>query len=285
MPVAAITRDVAFAAAPFRATSSVGNKVRLHVPATFDATAPFMLCVFLHGWEVERGSREAQIAQAVAQMVDAHKNVMLIAPRFGTQSEEGSFGNATGFSSFVQELESALPPVLEQSGMNAADAAAVAIAAARTARIVIVAFSGGWKPLGVTLNGLLGLPTGTGVGAATQCADRIIGIALLDCIYGKTSASAVIKWSQSRGNQTALLGIYGRDTARGQSIAAATWNPYLLGELRPGEKVLTPSQWSSVPSPFPAGHIAFFEVPTGHMSIPDRGPPVRPIAAFLDRLA
>ena len=285
MPIVAITRDIPFAAAPFKAGSAVGNKARLHMPATFDAAAPFTLCVFLHGWEIERGSREAQIAQAVAQMVDAHKNVILVAPRFGTLSEEGSFAGVAAFSSFVLELEGVLPLALEQSGMNAADAAHVATAAARTARIVIVAFSGGWRPLGATLGGLLGLSTQSGVGAATHCADRVAGLVLLDCIYGKTSSSAVIKWDQSRGGQTALLGIYGRDTARGKDIAAATWNPFLLGKLRPGQPVLAPSQWSSLPSPFPAGHVAFFEVPTGHMAIPDVGPPPHPIAAFLDRLA
>lgn len=285
MPIAAITRDVPFATAPYKAGSAVGNKARLHVPATFDAAAPFTLCVFLHGWEIWPGAREEQIDQAVKQMVDAHKNVIMIAPRFGDQSEEGSFASVGGLSSFVLELESVLPLALEQSGMSPGDAGTVATAAARSAQIMIVAFSGGWKPLGAVIRSLLTLPTETGVGAATHCADRIASMMLLDCIYGTGSSSAVIKWNESRGSQTALLGIFGRDTYRGQPAAAAKWNRYLLGELRPGEAVLRPDQWSSLPSPYPAGHVAFIEVPTGHMDIPGKGPPNFPIASFLSLLA
>ena len=281
MPFTETTRNAAFASAPFAANTAVGNRVTLHAAARFDPMAPFVLCVFFHGWEISKGSREAQIAMAVAQMEATETNSLLVAPKFGVQSEEGGFGNVTAFSTFVLEIEKVLPGILVQSGMDAAQAAQVGRAAARTAKILLVAFSGGWKPLGAALKGLLALDTQAGIGAETRCADRLAGIQLLDCIYGDTSSSGVIAWDQHRRNQAALTAIYGRNTASNAMAA----NHALLKRLRPDQKVLPTDQWAALPKPMSGGSVAFFEVDTAHMSIPSNGPPLQPVAAFLDLLA
>lgn len=281
MPFTATTRTAAFASAPFAAASAAGDKVTVHAAARFDPTAPFVLCVFFHGWEISKGSREAQIAMIVEQMEVAGTNSLLVAPKFGPQSEEGGFGKVAGFSAFILEIEKILPGLLAQSGMDAAQATLVGRHAARKAKILLVAFSGGWRPLNATLKGLLALDMQAGIGAATSCADRVVGVQLLDSIYGDTSSSGVVAWDQRRRNQAALISIYGRNT--GSNATAA--NRALLKKLRPDQKVLPTSQWATLPNPIDGEAVAFFEVDTGHMLIPSDGPPSRPVAAFLDLLA
>ena len=280
MPIGAITRSAAFSSAPFGANSAAGNKVVIHAPANFAPADPFILCVFFHGWEISKGSRDAQIAAAAAQIQASGTNCLFVAPKFGPQSEVGGFSQTSAFSAFVLEIETVLPKILEQSGMTAEQAAQVGRDAARTARILLVAFSGGWKPLSATLQGLLVLDSQTGLGGETRCADRIVGIQLLDCIYGDMSSAAVIAWDSKRRDQATLISIYGKDTGSNAKVA----NRALLATLRPDQPLASQSQWATLPKPLPGDFVAFFEVPTTHMSILPAGPPPQPVSTFLDFL-
>jgi hypothetical protein len=261
MPSAGVTRDVAFASAPLAA----GDKVAVHLPATFDASAPFLLCVFMHG----TGGRvpfEDHIRKAIAQIASSSTNSLLVAPRFGDGCDPGAFGTTAGFSSFVAELRAVLPSVLPSTR--------VADHAAAQAPIVLVAFSGGWKPLKAVLTCLLA------GGKADPVANRVTGILLLDSIYGRLSSAGVVAWQKIRRARTALLSIYGRDT--GDNAPAS--NRELIETLEATGPVLTPASWTELKD-FAPGTVAFLEVPTPHLSILDKGPPANPIASFLSLLS
>lgn len=262
MPFAGMTRDVVFKTAPLPADQN--NKVAVHFPATFDATAPFVLCVFLHG-SGRAIPYDDHIQQAIAQIEASSTNTMLVAPRFGDESDPGTFQDTAGFSSFVAELRAVLPSLLTSPG--------VAEYAAVKAPIVLAAFSGGWRPLNAVLNGLLALDE------TDPVARRVAGIVLLDSIYGPISSAGVVAWQQRRRAQTALLSIYGRDTPQN----ARASNLALIDTLKTTGPVLTPASWAELKD-FPPDTVAFFEVATPHLSIPGDGPPAGPIAAFLSLL-
>jgi hypothetical protein len=274
MPFSVINTNAAFSHGPH-----AGSSVAVHFPENFNPANPFALCVFLHGLSLDEAPFEKHIEMAIAQIKSSPTNTVLVAPRFGGKDDEGSFRDAKGFSSFVGELQTVLPPLLVQAGLPQADASRIATYAAAKAPIVLVGFSGGWRPLNAVLNGLLAVDGTSELAKATRCADRVVGVVLLDSIYGSTSSSGPIAWQKSRRTQTALLSIYGRNT--GDNAKAS--NTTLISTLRAMGPVLTPASWQDL-STFPAGTAAFFEVATSHLSIPRDGPPHEPVAAFLTLL-
>jgi hypothetical protein len=278
MPFSAITKNVAFSHGPH-----AGSTVAVHFPENFNPAGPFALCVFIHGLSGDTPF-EKHIEMAIAQIKSSSTNSLLVAPRFGDKDDPGNFANVTVFSSFVGDLKSVLPPLLTQGGMAPADANQIATYAASKAPIVLVGFSGGHRPLNAVLKGLLAIDGNSDLAKATRCADRVVGIALLDSIYGDTSSSGPVAWQESRRAKTALLSIYGRNTGDNAKVA----NTKLITTLEATGPVQTPASWQDLAT-FPAGTVAFFEVTTSHLSIPRDGPPHEPVAAFLtilgDRLA
>jgi hypothetical protein len=274
MPFAAITTDAVFSRGPHPSRS-----VGIHIPQNFDPSAPFALCVFMHGLSLADAPFETHIEMAVAQIKSSSTNTILVAPRFGGDDDEGTFQDSAGFSSFVGELQTVLPPLLMKAGIPAAEAAKISGYAATGAPIVLVAFSGGWRPLKAVLKGLLDIDPADVPAKTTRCTDRVIGIALLDSIYGPKSSAGVIAWQQARRGQTALISIYGRNT--GDNAKAS--NIALIATLKAMGPVLTPASWAALPT-LPPGTVAFLEVTTSHLAIPRVGPPKEPIAAFLTLL-
>jgi hypothetical protein len=244
MPSKGVTRNVALASAPQPTDHA---EVAVHLPATFDSRSPARLCLFLHG----RGGDvpfEDHIDQAIDQIAACRSNVVLVAPRFGDGVQPGTFEDSAGFSTFVSDLQAELPAVAG-------------------APIVLAAFSGGWRPLGAVLKGLR-VP-------GNPLADRVTGLLLLDCIYGLQSSAQVIAWQKARRAQTALLSIYGRDTADDAPAA----NRALMDALAKAGPVHTAERRSYGP-----GSVTFIEAMTPHLDIVSDGPPENPIATFLDRL-
>src|SRR5476649_2386280 len=121
-PFAGVTRDIAFASAPRAAENA---KVAVHLPATFDPKAPFLLCVFLHGLAGDVAF-EDHIQRAIDQIGTSSANALLVAPRFGPGVRPGTFEDSAGFASFVAEVQ--------------AELTAGGIAAPSDAPIVLVAF-------------------------------------------------------------------------------------------------------------------------------------------------
>ncbi|MBN9085805.1 MAG: hypothetical protein J0J01_02755 [Reyranella sp.] len=268
MPAAAITQDLHFQHAP-----NPAHPVAVHIPAAFDQTRPFLLCVFMHGLTTTVPF-EAHIQAAIGQMAAATTNTILVAPRFDGNAE-GAFAATMGFSAFVAELAQKLPPLL--IGLSPADAQAVGTAAAEKARIVLVAFSGSWRPCAAILDGLRQLPAGA------TLPKRLVAIELLDSVYGDIPRSrrAVIAWMTARGGDTVLISLFNPTTG----LHAKAGNTKLLAALRPHDPVHDPSTWPTLANPLSAGSIAFFAVSTDHLDIPADGPPAHPIASLLNRLA
>jgi hypothetical protein len=269
MPAAAITQDVHFQHAPVAA-----NPVAVHIPAAFDHTRPFLLCIFMHGLNTDVPF-EAHIAAAIGQMSAATTNAILVAPRFDGNAA-GAFGTTQGFAAFIAELAQKLPPLLTP-GLPPAEAQAVGAAAAEKARIVLVAFSGGWRPCAAILDGLRHLAAGD------TLPKRLVAIQLLDAVYGDVpgSTSSVIAWMTAHGADTVLVNLFNPTTG----LHAKAGNTALLAALRPHDAVRDPSTWPALANPLSAGSIAFFAVSTDHLDIPADGPPARPIASLLNRLA
>jgi hypothetical protein len=275
MPFSAITKNVAFSHGPL-----ADSTVAVHFPENFNPAGPFVLCVFLHGLSGDTPF-EKHIEMAIAQIKSSSTNTLLVAPRFDGNAP-GSFADATGFSSFVGDLKSVLPPLLTQGGLAPADANQIATYAAAKAPIVIVGFSGGWRPLRAILDGLMKLPIETGVGKETQCTARVVGIETLDAIFGEVphSLDVISSWIEAKGAQTAFVSIFNPTT----QLGAAEGNEGLLRKLRPHDSVHDDSFWPKLGRPIPAGTVAFFGARTAHLKIPKDGPPLNPIASFLDLL-
>jgi hypothetical protein len=281
MPFARITRNVDFTHGPH-----AGMPVTVHFPATFKPAEPFVVCVFLHGISLKNVPFENHIQMAVAQMEHTSTNNVLLSPRFGAGAAAGTFGNKRGFSSFISELNSVLPSLLAAAGLSPTDASRIASRAVATAPIVLVSFSGGWRPLNAILNGLLSLDEKDELVKDTDCTRRLVGIALLDSLFSNKSSlyehtsSGILSWQAKRRTQTALLSIYGRRTTLGAPRA----NARLACDLEATGPVDQPASWDELHD-FTPSRVAFLKVDTKHLRIPTDGPPKSPIAAFLTLLA
>lgn len=273
MPFTAITQDQTFAHSPV-----AGSKVAVHFPETFKPDHAFALCFFLHGRTVDNKPFENHIKAAIAQMKASSTNTVLVAPRFGDGVTDGRFTDRHEYSAFVAELGTVLPRLLTNSGMEQAAADHIGTFAATKAPIVLVAFSGAWKPLNAILKGLLALDPNDVLARKTRCADRVVGIALLDSIYGPISSSGPLEWQKKRRQQTALLGIYSTRTQTAEES-----NEGLISKLEAIAPVEQPASWEAMAT-FPADTVAFFKVGTDHQLVPSDGPPVQPIAKFVSVL-
>ena len=269
MPAAPITQYLHFQHAPNPALP-----VTVHIPAAFDHERPFLLCVFMHGLNLDGVSFEAHIQAAVGQMGAATTNTIFVAPRFDGNAA-GTFATTTGFSAFVTELGQKLPPLF--TGLSSADAQTVGTAAATTARIVLVAFSGGWRPCGAILDGLRNLAAGA------TLPKRLVAIQLLDAVFGDVphSLTSVEAWMAAHGADTVLISLFNPATG----LRAKAGNTQLLAALRPHDTVRDPATWPTLANPLPEGTVAFFGVSNDHLDIPAKGPPAQPIASLLNRLA
>lgn len=275
MPASDITIDAAFQHAPSDLT------VAVHVPKAFKSAEPFLLCVFLHGLAADSVPIENHIKAAVDQIKNSAANALLVAPRFDRGNDPGKFSLPAGFSNFIAELETALPKLLGDHGLTAAEGELIGARAAREAKLVIVAYSGAWLPLSVILGGLI----------KTQPErvpmQRIVGIELLDIFHPflipkwpntnvPNADSPIVKWLTSANNQAALVNLF----TASEKEEKDKENDTLLNALRPGAKPGQPP-WPPGPS-MNGGDVCFNCIGTDHFKIPSDGPPVHPVAAFLD---
>lgn len=289
MPALAIDREVPFTNAPFAAGTSVGNKVRIVVPAQFDATRQnISICLFMHGHNVNGFGRDDQIAAAARQLANGRPDMLFVAPRFGDTSQAMGFDSTNGFRNFVGEFEAVLPRVLEQAGHGADQARAAGQRAARSARLVLIAYSGGHLPLRAIFKRMSAFLTNGPSAEVAPWATRLNTVLLLDAVYGKKSSTGALpdivegiaKWMDDHGRQTVLASVYGKNTGLNAAIA----NQLLFTRLATAMATDEPQAWPNPPTPWPVGSASFFEVTTAHLQLLADGPPPHPIAAFMARL-
>jgi hypothetical protein len=288
MPAAAIERDIAFINAPFAAGTFVGNKVRIIVPAGFDtASANFSVCLFMHGVDALGFRREAQIAAAAKQLATGQTKALFVAPRFA-DINAGRFDTERGFLNFIAELEPTLGKVLQQAGVDVAQAQEIGRRAAKDAQLVLAPYSGGHKPLRAILTRMTTHLAGLPESERSAWTKRLDTILLLDAIFGGKQGDAVVstavneigKWMDRHGGRTLLVSIFGEHT--GDQAPAA--NRLLMQRLSNTMVTSLPLSWPNPPPPLQAGSATFHEVATDHFTLLAKGPPADPIAAFLARL-
>ncbi len=180
------------------------SRVLMHMPQGFDVRRPGVIIVFLHG---NRANIKDDVLrrQRVAEQVAASKiNGVLLAPQLAvnaSDSSAGKFWEPFGFSKFLGEAASHLSRLRGDAKSRATF---------MTMPVIVVAYSGGYVPAAWSLS----------KGGVER---RIIGVVLLDALYGETQKYAdFIK----RRRNAFFISSYTSSTARGnealrQSLIAA----------------------------------------------------------------
>lgn len=202
--------------------------VLLHVPASFDPRKPVRLVVFFHGHSssIDRVVADMEI---VRQITQADINAVLIAPQFAREAADSSAGKFWQPGAFARFLEEAAVRLTDAAAVNRAERPVVA-AALRAAPVILVAFSGGYKPAAYVLDR----------GGATG---RINGVLLLDALYDEEDRYA--RWFTAARALGFLVSLYTDSTAPRQAI--------LMDKLRQRRIAFN----TAVPGAVPPGTAAF----------------------------
>ncbi len=175
--------------------------VLLHVPATFDPRRPPHLVVFFHGHgsSVDRVVSDMELTRQLAQ---ADINAVLVAPQFAREAADSSPGKFWQPGVFARFLDEAALRLTDAIAASRAERPAVT-AALRRAPVILVAFSGGYKPAAFVLER-------GGAGS------RIAGVLLLDALYGEEERYA--RWFAGARRRAFLTSLYTDSTAAQQAI-------------------------------------------------------------------
>ncbi len=144
------------------------DRVLLHVPAGFDPRRPAVIAMFFHGHGsvIDRAVAEAELPR---QLAESGANAVLVAPQFAydaADSSPGKFWQWGAFARFIDEAAAKLARLIVPPRVDTRRIGGVFNAAP----VVMVAFSGGYKPAAWAL-------TRGGV------AHRVAGLVLLDAVY------------------------------------------------------------------------------------------------------
>jgi hypothetical protein len=229
------------------------GRTLLHIPAGFDPRRPALIVVFLHGHGSAIERTVLADLQLPRQVSESGTNAVLVAPQLAydaADSSPGKFWTNAGFARFIDEASERL---LRLWGDRRAGAAF------NKARIVLVAFSGGYKPAIWALHR----------GATSH---RIGGIVLLDALYGEEDKLAA--WYAAHRRNAFLMSLYTDSTGPNQET--------LKGLLR-ARKV---AFGSGVPPALKPGVVSFLDGGSRerHGSYPLDGPPRDPVRTLLARI-
>jgi hypothetical protein len=198
--------------------------VLLHVPASFDPRQPARIVVFFHGHgsSIDRVASDMELARQLAQ---ADVNAVLVAPQFAREAADSSPGKFWQPGIFARFIEEATLRLTDAAAANRAERPAVA-AALRKAKVVLIAFSGGYKPAAFVLDR----------GGANA---RIDGVVLLDALYDEEERFA--RWFAAMRRQSFVASLYTDSTAPRQAILMdmlrrrrIAFGTELPASLRPG---------------------------------------------------
>ena len=154
------------------------RRVLLHIPGGFDPAQPALIVVYFHGQgaTLERDVLGRQ--QVARQVTDSGLNAVLVAPQFALDAADSSSGSFWRPGLFARFLDEAAGRLAQLAG----DPRLARIF--RAARVVLVAYSGGYQPAAYTLD-------------RGGEAHRMKGVILLDALYGHENTFA--KWIAARG--------------------------------------------------------------------------------------
>ena len=226
----------------------------LHVTPGFDATRPFAMIAFFHGWCATLSQRiggaryhVVETYRLIEQVDAACSNAVVVAPQFARDADAGlvdmpghpgKLVQAGGFVRWLDEAAGLIAARLETDER-----------AFRQAPVLLMSFSGGYRAAASVL-------TQGGAG------DRLIGFIGLDTIYGETDAFAA--WFAAQYRHAFLAAVY--TGGREHEHASAAPTQALMGAISamrlPGVRVrgslprrLAPGIASFVPAGDPALHL------------------------------
>ena len=227
------------------------NSVLFHVPTQFNPNRPFSYVVFFHG-------NRSNVRQTVAeyrldeQVNRSGKNVILVLPqlaRNAADSSPGKFSKRNAFRTFLQEAALVLSAKLGRKHQRQLE----------QAHVILVAFSGGYKPLACALDR-----------GGTDW--RIKGILLLDGLYEDLYIFG--KWLLHRSSASFFINIYTEGSPCQDKTSA-------LAQFLREHRVPFQAVW---PKGVKNGQIALIKSPHDHLQVPLEGPPREPLAELLRNL-
>lgn len=176
------------------------DRVMLCAPAGFDPRRPALMVVFFHGHGSIIERTVTVDADLPRQIAESGANAVLVAPQFAydaADSSPGKFLRAGAFARFVDEAASKLARLLTPAGANLRSLSGVF----NLAPVLLVAFSGGYKPAAYAL-------------ARGGASHRIHGVVLLDALYDEEDKYAT--WFAGARSRAFLASLYTESTAANQ---------------------------------------------------------------------
>lgn len=228
------------------------DRVLVHIPGGADPRTQPAIVVFFHG-HLSSLEREVAGRLAIPAQIDASgRNVLLVAPQLAVEAMDSSPGKLWQPGSLKRLLDEAARVLTERMGGDGAGAGAGGL---DRAPLVLIAFSGGYKALAAGL-------------AWGGAADRVVGVVLLDAVFGEEERLA--SWLAT-SDRAFLVGLF--------TPASAAGTGTLLHAL---ERQGMPCD-DAYPRSLRAGSRHVVAVPTGHLDVPVKGPPAWPVADLLRR--
>jgi hypothetical protein len=180
--------------------------VLLAVPHNFDARETATMVVYLHGNRARLERDVVQRQQLVRQVCAADINAVLVAPQLALDAPDSSAGRFAQRGVFRRFLDEAADGL---GTLGQVDAAVF-----RRARVILIAYSGGYCPAAAALR----------LGGVRS---RVRGVVLLDALYDHAALFAA--WFEQHHRHAFLVSAYTHSTRRG--------NVHLRGLLQQGPVV------------------------------------------------
>jgi hypothetical protein len=230
------------------------DRTLMYVPAGFDPRRPALIVMFFHGHGsvIERTVMEADLPR---QITESGANAVLVAPQFAydaADSSPGKFWRPAAFARFVDEAATKLAQLLTPQGADLRRLSGVF----NLAPVMLVAFSGGYKPAAYVL-------------ARGGAAHRIHSVVLLDALYDEEDKFAA--WFASTRQRAFIASFYTESTAGNQAK---------LRDMLAKRRIASST---SLPASFPHGTAVFIASGTieRHARFVLDGPPRDPVKTIL----
>ena len=227
------------------------SSVLFHVPSQFNPNKPFCYVVFFHGnrSDIRQSLKDYRLDE---QIENSGKNVVLVLPQLAknaSDSSPGKFARKDVFRAFMQEAAQALSQKVGKQYRRQLE----------QAPIILVAFSGGYKPLACALDR-------GGAGS------RIKGVVLLDALYEDLYIFG--KWLLNPVSGSFFINIYTEGSACEEKTKS-------LAQFLCEHRVPFKEEW---PKAFTTRQICLIRSSSEHLQIPLEGPPREPLTAVLRSL-
>lgn len=236
----------------------VDDRVLIHVTPHRPDGGGRIIVLYLHGHGASLRRDVIGRRRLIDQVNASGRNVILIAPQMAwraVDSHPGKLGTDGGGARLIKAALEAVHDGAAGAGPSG-PASTGASAAAVSAPVVVVAYSGGWRAaMWVALRGGLG--------------NRLRGVVLLDAFFGPVERWA--DWKATAGATSFLVGIAG---SRGRAAARRLESLFLKNGSVLAKRL--PARLGS--------RIVLIDTATPHDRIAVAGPPELPVAVIIARL-